>query len=50
MGTLLMVLGAFYALALGVQALCYMGSVKKQADVKAIKTLGEVATQECCQA
>lgn len=50
MGTLFMVLGGFYALALAVQVLCYMGSVKKQADVKALKALGEVATQECCQA
>ena len=50
METLLMVLGAFYALALAVQALCYMGSIKKQANLKELKTLGEAANHECCQA
>jgi hypothetical protein len=50
MGTLFIVLGAFYALALAVQVLCYMGSVKKQADLKELKTLGEAANYECCQA
>lgn len=50
MGTLFMVLGAFYALALAVQAVCYMNSVKKQADLKELKTLGEAANRECCQA
>lgn len=49
-GTLFIVLGALYALALAVQVLCYMDSVKKQADLKELKTLGEAANYECCQA